>query len=376
MSEKYKQYHIDNLKNSAMVHLPLRHLNLSGPGKNWAEISFYVLGLHDLRPRQGTFTNPWSATSNPIFSAPKLVANNEKLSNLLDRRANELLSRNQRIAVMWSGGIDSTCVLSSFIKNTQHMDQLVIYHTDRCIGENPVFYKNFIQDKIECRDTTTLDVTDEFIASHILTHGDPGDCIYGPSMPMYAFLLEDHKHLLSWRDNKNLIAQGIVNRGASTDFADWYTEKVSNNIEEVGVANINSISDWWWWHYFNLKWEFSLLRPFFDTRSTVKRLTIKPESIQKYSNDTFYNTDYIQCWSYTNLDTLCRDPLKHKIEPKSYIFDLDHNQDYFDNKQKLESITGDPSKRPAYMDQSFRSYFMNDPGVKEAIVSLLEQYRG
>jgi len=373
---RYTQYHIESLKTSAMVFTPLRYLQVQGAGGHWADIGFNVLGLHDLRPRLGTFTNPWGAKSNPIFAATELVPNHEKLSILLDRRANELLDKGLRIAVMWSGGIDSTCVLSSLIKHTKSLDQILVYHTDKCIEENPEFYKNFIQGKIECRDTTTLNVTNEFLQTHIVTHGDPGDCLYGPSMPMYQYLLSDNRHLLSWKDNKNLIVQGITNRGSSKEFAEWYTNKVSDNILEVGLDGIKTISDWWWWHYYNLKWEFSLLRPFFDTRSAEKRPTITQETLQKYSDGTFYNTDYFQSWSYTNLERLCRDPSKHKIDAKSYILELDGNQEYFDNKRKSESIAGDPSKRPIYLDKDLRAFYMRDPGVREALTYCLEQYKG
>jgi len=376
MNPRYVDYHLAGLKSSAMVCLPIRQMRVAGKGQHWAEIAFYVLGLHDLRARQGTFTNPWSATSNPVFAAPELYYVQDKLSDLLDRRATELLAQDRRIAVMWSGGIDSTCVLSALIKNTNDLEQIVIYHSAKSVEENPHFYQEFIEGKIECRETATLNVTDEFVKSHIVAHGDPGDCLFGPSMPMYEYLLADKQHLLPWRNNRRLIAQGIVNKGASQSFADWYTDKVSANIEEVGIEGINTISDWWWWHYYNLKWEFSMLRPFFDTRDSKGRKSIAQSTLVQYNADTFYNTDYFQSWSYSNLDRLCADPKRHKQEPKSYIYDLDKNMDYFENKRKSESIAGDPMKRPAYLDKDLKQYYMHDPGVREAITILLEQFKG
>ena len=245
MSSRYKQYHLDQLATSSVVNLPigLDGINISNPkGRYWAEIISNIMGSHDIRPRLGTFTNPWSAISNPLFSAPSLTYISDDLGTLLDRRSHELLTQTLPIAVMWSGGIDSTCVLTSLIKNSKDTSQLIVYCNHKSINENPEFYKQFIDGKIECRDSTTLKVTGDFIDSHALLTGDPGDCLFGPSMAMYAELLPDNKHTLAWRDNRNLIARGIVSIGASTGFAEWYTDKVSDNIEEVGVENINSIS--------------------------------------------------------------------------------------------------------------------------------------
>jgi len=199
MYSRYIQYHIENLKSSALVNLPIGvgWANISNPcGQYWASIGSYVLGLHDVRPRQGTFTNPWGATSNPLFAAPKLKFDNNTLATLLDRRANELLSLDQRIAIMWSGGIDSTCVLAALIKNSTNLSQLVIYCSNKSIQENPEFYNKLIKNKIECREVDELDVTNEFIDEHVLLHGDPGDCVFGPSMPMYRHLLANNQQRL------------------------------------------------------------------------------------------------------------------------------------------------------------------------------------
>ena len=330
------------------------------------------MGLHDVRARQGTFTRPWGSKTIPTFQTPVLSYTNDTLETLLNRRACELLSLSKTIAIMWSGGIDSTTALTAFLKNTQNLEQLVVYLSETSINENPEFYKNYIQNKIQCRDVRRLDVTDEFIENNILVHGDPADCIFGPSMGMYKHLLADNRHRAPWRENRNLIVEGISNRGNDTGFANWYVNKVSDNIEEVGM-DILSISDWWWWHYFNLKWEFSMLRPFFYMRSG--RSGVTDETLNKYNQTSFYNTDYFQSWSYVNLARLCHDPALHKIDAKKYIFEFDHNHDYLNNKYKSESIVDDILKRPAYLDKNLKRYFANDPGLVEAQIELLEEYR-
>jgi len=382
MSQKYKNYHLQNLRTSVMVKTPVFYddtkINNTN-GQNWATIGKHVLGLHDVRPRLGHFTNPWNAPSLELFAMPALRDVNDKLSDLLDQRAHELVAlsarQNRRLAIMWSGGIDSTCMLSSFIKNSNALDQLIIYCNKASINENPGFFKNYILNKIECQDVTSLDVTDEFLNSCILLHGDPADSIYGPSMPMYCDLLPTEKHLLPWRDNIQLLVDGIVRRGASLEFGVWYVNKVSDNIEEVGIYNIRTIADWWWWHYFNLKWGYSILRPFYGLRKD-RRPTLTAGLLKSYVETTFYNTEYFQNWSHSNLPRLCSDPSQHKIDAKRYIFELDKNKEYLTNKRKVESMAVDGTRYPTYLDQNLRPYFLTDPGVTEALIELLEQYTG
>ena len=387
MLAKYKDFHLENLRSSMMVRQPISYHPIDVKnihGVYWANIGNYVAGLHDVRPRLGTFTNPWAMPGNKLFAAPPIRSVHDQLSDLLNRRAQELLANQRKIAVMWSGGIDSTCVLASLIKNTSNLDQLVVYLNKKSINENPGFYKNFIFNKIECLDTEQLDISDEFISSHILLHGDPGDCIYGPSMPMYKHLQADSRQLLPWRANRPLIIEGINNYRAKPGrphvwfvpgFTDWYVNKVSDNIDEVGTYDINTIADWWWWHYFNLKWEFSILRPFYIPRKN-RRSAISPESLQSYVNTTFYNTEYFQNWSYTNLSRLCASPKNHKIDAKQYIFELDHNESYLQTKSKVESTIIGTFDMPAYIDKDMKSYYLTDPGCQEAIFELLEQYKG
>jgi hypothetical protein len=389
MLEKYKQFHLEQLRTSAMVKLPIflddADIDINNHyGRHWSKIAEYVVAMDDIRPRQGTFTNPWGAIADPLFAAPPVRAVHDSLGNLLDQRACDLLQDTRRIAVMWSGGIDSTCMLAALIKNTRCLDQLVVYCSRASVEENTYFYKNHILGQIETRDTSTLDITDDFIQTHVLLHGDPADCLYGPSMPMYALLLPKQQQLLPWQNNRHLLVHGIIHyknhlswkpAGCEVEFANWYVDKVSVNIEEVRTHEISTIADWWWWHYFNLKWQFSILRPFYGLRKS-RRPTLSRRSLESYVATTFYNTEYFQNWSYTNLGTLCRDPAKHKIAAKQYIFELDQNEFYFSNKRKTVSMSSDSNKWPSYLDQNLKPYYITDPGVKEAMLELLEQYTG
>ena len=361
-------------------------------GKYWHLIPRLVFGASEVRARTGTFITPWSAPSGKEFILPNLEFVNDRFADICDSRAIELIQlsirQNKKLAIMWSGGIDSTVVLSAFIKHLSpiELNNIVIFLSTESIIENPEFYKRFIFNKIRCESIYNLDVTDNFLNEYILLHGDPGDCIFGPSLGTYENLITDGKHRLSWHNNRPLIVKGLISSISvplDIDFVEgfshWYVDKISENLLEVNPPGIESIADWWWWHYFNFKWAFSIYRPLFRYR-TDHSMALSTVNIESYITNTFYNTQKFQLWSYGNLKThIGTNKKDHKMSAKHYIFDLDQNMDYYTNKTKMSSVpqnnvTTELKKLPTCYDQSWKGH--NSLELNEMVIELLENYKG
>lgn len=71
-----------------------------------------------------------------------------KFDDVIDQTTNKILSYNKNIYIMWSGGIDSSCVLYSFLKNTNQT--INILHTKNSIIENNFLY-NFLKNNKQCK---------------------------------------------------------------------------------------------------------------------------------------------------------------------------------------------------------------------------------
>lgn len=375
-----------------------RHVRISIPitpvhvnnlyAKYWTSITSVVFGSNDIRARIGTFTNPWGAKSCDLFKPPPFNFINTSLSDLLDQRAIEInLQANKshkRIALMWSGGIDSTTVLSAFIKNStqEQLSNITVVLTPSSILENFNFYKNFIYEKFECVSYHTIDITNEFLDNNILIHGDPGDCLFGPSLSMYEPMLQDRSHLKPWKDNLHNIVE-YIDRKANQNkipngFAQWYADKITNNLLETQPPGVESVADWWWWHYYNFKWEFSVWRPFFKMRSNLQD-PISNTNIESLVTNTFFNTDAFQQWSYSNLKThVGSSKQDHKMQAKKYIFELDADSIYFNNKIKVDSGPKNWEHRvhPMYYDTNWVGHYLYEPGVKDTAMQLLEDFQG
>jgi hypothetical protein len=190
-------------------------------------------------------------------------------------------------------------------------------------------------------------ITNDFLEQNMLLHGDPADCLLGPSIMMYEKLMVDGRHLLPFKDHVDLIAKSIdskkislIKQLAIPGFSRWYAEKITNNLLEVAPENVRTVADWWWWHYFNFKWQFSLMRPFVRRKvDGAEHDPIYTANLQGYLDTAFFNTARFQQWSYSNLHTLIGNSIaNHKKQAKEYIFELDKNQTYLDYKVKTESM--------------------------------------
>jgi hypothetical protein len=361
-------------------------------GRYWSymhRVVFAHMGV--MRPRSGSYSDPWNSRLDPVMALPELKHIPDCLSDLFDQRALELFAKakeeNKRIYMMWSGGIDSTAVLVSFLRNLSNADLgiLTVVLTQESIDENPNFYTQHIAGKLDTLDYYNFHLGEEFLSSNIVLTGDPGDCIFGPSVGMYAHLMHDKKHLKSFKDSANLIAfsiekrsQNVIKQAQLQGFGLWYTKKVTENLLEVNPEGVETLADWWWWHYVNLKWETSIWRPLVRRKYNYLDQPLTEHTINNFVRNTFFNTDRFHQWSYTNLRTLVGNDIKnHKRGPKQYIFEFDKNTTYFENKTKMESVPArdNIANKPAYWNWQWQGQYLN-PELEESIVETLEQYKG
>ena len=357
-------------------------------GKYWNNISGIIMGHHELRARSGDFSSPWTASSCEFSTMPILKHISDRLFDIFDQRALELndmaKKQNKHIVIQWSGGIDSTAVVVAFIKNLPIADltNISIALSTDSVLENPDFYYKFIKNSIKCIPYASVVVNDEFLNNNILLHGDPADCIFGPSVSMFASLIDSGMHRAPFKDNIGLIASTIesnprINEMGVQGFGAWYTNKVTENLLQVAPDDVTTISDWWWWHYFNLKWEFSIARPLFRNRpSPHNQSTISATNLEDLYANCFYGSDKFQLWSYSNLNNhISGDVSTHKLLTKQYIYQLHQDDTYLSLKKKIESVTTAVAMTSngmiGYFDREWRHC-----GFDKNIVDLLESYTG
>jgi mRNA-degrading endonuclease HigB of HigAB toxin-antitoxin module len=261
-------------------------------------------------------------------------------SDVTDQRALELeklcTDLDKDLVVQWSGGIDSTCMLSAIIKNfsSTARQRVKIACNWGSVIENPAFYHDYIQGQY-----VTVDINNQtrnLNDNSLVVGGEIADKISMTMGNLDQNLGVRDKDLFSlpWRSNKHRLHTYLTSVTKNPDFADWFITVVANNIESVLVP-VETCFDFLWWSSFNYHWYGSILLEWLHHY----RHTGQSWEQHRVKFIRWYETVDYQQWSMNNhlgskygtrLDSI-------KQQAKQYIFDLDANEWYLKYKIKISS---------------------------------------
>lgn len=241
--------------------------------------------------------------------------------------------------VLWSGGIDSTVIVSAIIKNLApaDFDNITIVCTSSSIWENPHFYFDYIKPNFKVGNSVEL-VTNEFDSQNTYTiDGTYADQLFG-CLGGYLDTLYQNWDLLHTDiiKNKDAAIDFIVSLTDDKKFAEWYYHALVTNADSVGVP-ITTIYDMMWWSGFSFAWtsiRFGILN-----WGKWKHLKNGKNCVDRHMR--WYNNDNYQQWAMnpSNVhDKLGANTSELKLAAKKYIYSLDNNNHYFKFKTKMPSI--------------------------------------
>lgn len=127
------------------------------------------------------FDLPQIETITPIgkLCVPKTIEElcYDSAKNIVDKAGSK------KIVMTWSGGIDSTLVLSELLKIAPH-EQLVVMMNNNSIFEYPEYYNKYIKDKLETRymDFNTANQLRTSLKDGIIVTGHLMDPVFGAGM--------------------------------------------------------------------------------------------------------------------------------------------------------------------------------------------------
>lgn len=276
---------------------------------------------------------------------------------------------NKRWLVLWSGGIDSTVIVASILKNLSPADRsnVDIACNRISIYENPKFYYEHILPNFKLIDSNFLNLDDLLFEKYYVIDGEPADQLYGGIAS--RGMIDPNTVLKSWRNDPDELLDFFTNE-VDRPFAEWYYESTKENIDSVTVP-VETYYDFTWWLFFNMTWSSILLRPLhFQLSNSVDSLTSYFTNVIPY-----FNTIEYQLWSMTN-----RIGIKYnagigerKLASKKYIYDFDHDEYYFCFKTKAQSVSR-PTKSGRFfciLDDYTRLTLSND---LDQILELLPEH--
>ena len=273
------------------------------------------------------------------FPMPRDLSNfNKTYNEVCVDRAKEIILKskqlNKPILILYSGGIDSTAVVISFILAAEgDFSNIEVCLNTYSIRENPNFYYTHIRGKFKL--TASENMLSLLNGDYIMVGGDFNDQLFGSDL--YQIII-NHKGMeyLYENYNRDNIVSIFEHVGMTTVSSNiWYTI-LDEQIRHTNLCEIKTIKDFFWWLNFSYKWQSVYFR--LISRSTNREILSK-EFLNNYCY-YFFNTPDFQKWSMLNPDKKIRDTWEsYKITTKQLIFDYTQDQEYFDHKTKLGSLS-------------------------------------
>jgi hypothetical protein len=266
----------------------------------------------DIIDRTQTVPHPWRLHVQRPWQIPGSISD---LETCFVQRTKDLLGHGQQLNLLWSGGIDSTAMLTSFLRHGQSLDQLRVLYTINSIKENPGFFLLLQQrpelELIEFGGDTYL----EQQLDGLFVSADGADDIT-------ASLDQSFYEQVGWSGLQQSWKDFLFEKTNSVDFVNFCEHWFDHS-----GCNIQTVLQARWWFY------------------TACKIQKFPTSLAGLIRDDqplpqgFYDCELFEHWSAHNLHLIMprASYASYKQCLKDYIYDYDHDQHYRDHKQKENS---------------------------------------
>jgi hypothetical protein len=286
----------------------------------------------------------------PLIFSPerdwKVPEKTVSLEYAMQSRVTEICNRNQKINILWSGGIDSTAILVAFLKYAPDHQQLKVIYSPFSTYEHPDFY-NLLQSqtKIELHDVSG-DTYFDLNLDGIVVSGNTGDEMHA-SLDQSFFETYGFDTLeSSWKD---FFYQCIPNDDF-IDFCEYHFSAAGRDIVTVLDAR--------WWFYASTKLTAIL-------NASIPFFYHGQQAWDPTQVIGFFDCDVYEQFIYFNTDKII--PNKNYSSWRQFLKDFCYSYDGFDNwrtsKTKFDSgqLLAYQKKLQAVKDSRF--LFLLDNGT-------------
>ena len=277
---------------------------------------------------------------------------NKTFEECIVLRAQELAGQDH-VYLMWSGGIDSTLMIISFLLADIPKHKITIACNLDSIRENPKFYQKHIRPNFNIIATELLvQQLKTQRVNGITVQAEHADLILGGKLAGLISKSSGYEHLTNPYQTglvPLLEKAGWPNREARC-FKDYITATSKSSPRPIETVN-----DAAWWFNFNFRW----------TNNKEKFLgRIHP--INRY--ETFYSGRDIQLWSSNNVAPI-QEAIDDKTEFRKIIKDYTKDDVYSEHKIKWSSMSKHFATRgPIMVDSKNNRYY------RQSDVDVLQYY--
>jgi len=287
--------------------------------------------------RTGTIRTPVKVKS--LFPIPAFEPFKKTFEQICDERSTEILQRAReldvRINVLWSGGIDSTLVLISLLKQAAKEDKerINVLMSNDSIQENSRFFREHVSGSLMLG--ISADVVKALGANDLIVTGEHNDQLFGADlMGPIAFALGPQ--IMHQPLDLEMFAEQFTRGAGSIEMARWYMT-LMDRVRQAAPIPLTTNYDFAWWINFTLKWQTVFSRLIMFVEPSRAHLITKEWIATRYL--PFYNTEDFQRWSLHNNDKKVKDTwASYKWPCKDIIYDFTKDAEYRDTKTKVGSL--------------------------------------
>lgn len=246
----------------------------------------------------------------------------ESFADIADKEAQKLITSadGKNIGILWSGGVDSTCVVSAFIRNSASKSQLKIIGTADAIRDSP-YYAEFL--KKEGYDVTITDDLPKAISNiencaHLVS-GAGGDQLCMHMIHRYDYSLYGRP----WIDGVCKMFE-ILKTPLSDNSLEYFHE-IWKYYGKVLDVNLQQYCEFVWLYNFGIRFDF--------VRDREQLMIIRSKNADKYVG--FFTSFAFQQWAVSNWHTIkdyhqVLDRYHYKTPFKDYTYSVVKNRECYE----------------------------------------------
>ena len=304
--------------------------------------------------RTGTIEIPFKVRS--IFPIPTFRSIGKTFEDICNERARELLARAENFGVplyvFYSGGVDSTLVLISLLKNAtpEQKMNLTVLLSEESIYESPNFYRDHICGKLHVEPSNMFPYL--LGTKSVFVGGEFNDQLFGSNLTE-RLIVRYGPSIIHQPYSRDLFFE-FFNWGVKNNELTGFYLDMFERLKGVAPIDITTNQDYLWWINFTLKWQSVFMRMLCYT--APRNVPNIDEGYASTYFNHFYGTEDFQLWSLNNPDKRIRDTWKsYKWVCKDIIYEYTKDADYRDNKIKKQSLAFILTQQSSYgfIDEAF-----------------------
>ena len=316
-----------------------KHIRSNFPGMRLFEKVFSVFARNmTFYDRTGTIVLPINVKPVPGLAMPVFRKMGKSFDEICQERAKGLIEHakatDRKVAIMYSGGIDSTLILTSFMKACPNdLDLITVLMNSSSIDENRNFYQDYVIKTfkdIKHSDFFPLIIGDP---RYIYVTGEGADQLFGSMVTRKMITLYGEPSIHEPLTRERI--EGFFNNTLNNQrYAEQLTELIFRVKDKAPPeVKIDTPFLFFWWLNLTCKYQSVYVR----SAAYAQKYQFNVDFNDNYQ--MFFDREEFQLWSMNNTDLLIEDSWKtYKQHAKDIICEFNKDEDYRVNKVKYGSL--------------------------------------